>query len=68
MRYIVSEKGQNELAKYRVKCSHCSHTIIFPPTTRAKKIICNGCGYYIYKSEKDKFKDLMRREIIKSER
>ena len=44
------------LANYKVKCK-CGHTMII---IHKDKIPCSYCGNYVYRSERDKFKDKMR--------
>lgn len=56
-RYDVSESAEKERTKYKTKCKHCGHILVFTPANRKNKIICNVCGYYVYKNEKEEFKD-----------
>jgi hypothetical protein len=47
---------ESELTKHKVKCK-CGHTLIIIGKT---KVICNHCGYYVYRDEREEFKDKMR--------
>lgn len=60
----IIEKMDSEMAKYKVKCS-CGHSVNFYPTINKTKILCICCGHYIYKNEKEKFKELMKGKIKK---
>ena len=51
-----------ELAKYRKYCK-CGHSVIIPDGTDVGKVLCTYCGHYIYKNDKEKFKDKIRRVI-----
>lgn len=55
----IIEKMDSERAKYKVKCS-CGHSIVFFPNHPRNKLICSYCGHYVYKNEKEKFKELMK--------
>ena len=61
-KYNTSEKIENERAKYKVKCE-CGHTIVFYPSIVKNKLICRHCGHYIYKNEKERFKELMKGKL-----
>lgn len=56
-KYNVSIKMTEEASKYKVKCKHCGHVLIFPNSSKKNKILCNWCGHYIYKNDKEEFKD-----------
>lgn len=47
------------LSNYKVKC-RCGHTLII---VGKPKVICSHCGYYVYKDEKEEFKDRMMRVL-----
>ena len=64
IKFDVTKKTEAERTKYKVYCK-CGHSIIFTPTAKTNKTICSHCGHYIYKDEKDKFKELMKRELKK---
>ena len=51
-----------ELSKYRKYCK-CGHSVIMPDGTNVSKIICTFCGRYIYKNDKEKFKELIIKEM-----
>lgn len=50
-----------ELVKYRKYCK-CGHSVIITEGSGVNKIICTHCGKYIYKNEKEKFKELLKSE------
>lgn len=50
----------NERAKHKVKCK-CGHSISM--ANRINKKLCSWCGNYVYKNEKDKFKDMLLKKI-----
>ena len=62
IKYDTSQKAENERARYKVKCKKCGHTLVFTPSNKKNKILCNYCGYYIYRSKKDKFKELFQKK------
>lgn len=62
-RYNVSIKCWEELSKHKVKCKHCGHTIVFTPSNKKNKVICSWCGHYIYKNDKEEFKEILERKI-----
>lgn len=45
------------LNNYKVKCK-CGHTLIL---IGRDKVICNHCGYYVYKDKKQEFQERMRK-------
>lgn len=49
-------------SKYRKYCEHCGHTLSFYAFEGDRKL-CNYCGKYNYKSEKIKFRYLLRRKL-----
>lgn len=55
-------KIENERAKYKVSCNYCKHVLVFTPSNKKSKILCKVCGHYVYKNEKEKFKDLLNKE------
>lgn len=58
----VIEKVESEKAKYKVKCP-CGHTVKFYPIYHKTKILCVCCGNYVYKDEKEKFKELLNKKM-----
>lgn len=56
----------NERNNYKRYC-HCGHSIAFSPTSKKQKLICDWCGKYIYKNDKEKFKSLLLKQIKKEE-
>lgn len=49
-----------KLSQFKVKCSHCGHTMIL---VRRNYCICGWCGYKVYRSKKDEFLDKMKKVI-----
>ena len=43
--------------KNSTKCKHCGHTMM---VGRKGKVICNWCGNYIFKDDKEEFMYRMR--------
>lgn len=63
IRYDTSKEAEKERTKYKVKCKRCDHVIVFTPNNKKNKIICNVCGYYVYKNDREEFKELMKRKL-----
>ena len=55
-KYDVTQKLEDERAKYKRYCV-CGHSIVFPPTSKTNKTICTWCGHFIYKNDKEEFKE-----------
>ena len=49
----------NERSKYKVPCPKCGRKMMI--VYNMEKTICDHCGTLIYKDEKAKFKDKMRK-------
>lgn len=64
-RYDTSDKAEAERDKYKVHCKHCSHVLVFTPTNKKNKILCNVCGHYVYRNDKEEFKDKILQSINK---
>ena len=47
-------------AQFKVKCK-CGHTLLISPVNSKK--LCSYCGNYVYRNEKEKFKEKMK-EIL----
>ena len=45
---------------YVVYCK-CGHSITFNP--KHTKELCTHCGHYVYRDEKEKFKEMLKREL-----
>lgn len=58
-KYNLSKKYEAVRTGMKVKCK-CGHVNSFEPTSKATKIICSYCGYYVYRNEREKFKELMK--------
>lgn len=63
---IFETRLENTRRKYKYKCSHCGWFNIIYPFEKKDKKICRNCGYYVYNSDKAKFKDKLK-EVIKNE-
>ncbi len=50
----------DRLAKYKVKCKNCGHTMIM---VYRKWCICDWCKHKVYRSEKDEFEDKLKKVI-----
>lgn len=50
-------KISNEIAKYKIYCNRCGHGTVFYPFEKRNKKICSHCGYYVYQSKKEEFKE-----------
>lgn len=59
-------KLEIERKKYKYICSHCGWFNIIYPFEKKDKKICRNCGYYVYNSDKAKFKDKLK-EVIKND-
>ncbi len=55
---------ERERQKHKYPCPKCGRKMII--AFKMEKTICDYCGTVIYKDEKAKFKDIMKRKIIKS--
>lgn len=54
---------ENERQKYKHPCPKCGRKMMI--ARKMDKTICDYCGTVIYKDEKARFKDKMRKMIIK---
>ena len=65
MKRIKSEKDKfySKLASNRVKCK-CSHTMFMP--YNEDQMICNYCFRTVYRTEKEEFKDKLRKALKKT--
>lgn len=54
---------ENERQKHKYPCPKCGRKMII--SFKMDKTICDYCGTLIYKDEKARFKDKMRKMIIK---
>lgn len=52
-----------ERAKYRRYCKNCGHSVIIPKTSKANKVICTWCGYYIFKNDFEEFKEKIKKVL-----
>ena len=48
-------KYKEEIQKHFYKCKHCGHKEFI--RYDENKTICRWCGWYIFKSDKDEFKE-----------
>lgn len=51
------KKYYNELSNYKYKCK-CGHVVLI--LRGADKKLCTWCHHYVYKSQRDEFKDKLR--------
>ena len=49
-----------KMVQYKVKCSHCGHTMYL---VQRGWCICDWCGHKVYRSKKDEFLDKMKKVI-----
>lgn len=56
------EKLEKEKSKYRKYCEYCGHTISFYAFEDDRKI-CNYCKKYNYRTDKIKFRYLLRKKL-----
>jgi len=61
-KYEISDKAFNVYTNSTIKCKHCGHSLLFG---NKEKIICNHCGYYVYRNSKIEFKHKMQQERLK---
>ena len=59
--YSETAKLAEALSKISVKC-RCSHTMVIPP--KIDRMICDWCGYYVYKDPKEQFKYELRKKGV----
>lgn len=52
----ISKKMVEERTKFRIYCD-CGHSMVLFPFEHRNKKICSYCGKYVYKNEKEKFKE-----------
>ncbi len=65
MKHDVSRKALELYTASKTKCTHCGHTMNLG---RAEKLICTGCGYFIYKNKKVEFINELKKSINKLKR
>lgn len=49
-----------KMAQFKIKCSHCGHTMYL---VNRNYCICDWCGHKVYRSKKDEFEDKLSKEI-----
>lgn len=52
----INKRMIEERAKFRIYCD-CGHSMVLFPFEHRNKKICSYCGKYVYKNEKEKFKE-----------
>lgn len=57
------QKFFDDIAKCRVYCSKCGHSIILATRDRT---ICDNCGVWVYKDEKTRFMYELKKEMLKN--
>lgn len=58
----ISKKMVEERTKFRIYCD-CGHSMVLFPFEHRNKKICSYCGKYVYKNEKEKFKEKLGAKI-----
>ncbi len=48
--YKNIKKLDSERTESKRYCK-CGHSVVFPKTSKRDKVICNHCGYYIFKND-----------------
>lgn len=51
-----------ELSKHRIKCKNCGHVVLLP---KQSKTICTHCGYYVFRNEREEFKQRLMEKLGK---
>jgi len=59
--YAIAKRHE-ALNKLSVHCKNCGHTM---NVLNADRIICNWCGFYVYKDDKTEFKYKILEKIKK---
>lgn len=65
MSFKEIDKYYNEISKQKYQCKKCGRKQIIP--AYVDKLVCSWCGHYVYKSDRDEFKDRLR-GAMKSEK
>jgi hypothetical protein len=58
----ITKRYEEARVRGKVTCK-CGHVTTFEPTSNKKKLICSYCGHYVYRNDKEKFKELMKAEM-----
>lgn len=62
MSYKSDTKFFDDRTKYTVKCK-CSHSVVIPNSK--DRLLCDYCGYYVYKNKRIEFKYKLREKMNK---
>lgn len=60
MTYKEDDRYFDERLKCKVKCK-CGHKVAIPSFKNKK--LCDWCGHYVYKEQKDEFKDALLKKL-----
>lgn len=66
MRRKKPQEIDDIMSKYKKYCKHCGHSVIFEQKTKGNRTICTHCGHWIYKNDKEEFKDRLLVNILRS--
>ena len=55
------ERMQDEYDKVKYACKRCGHKVVIPKWE--EKNVCDYCGYYVFKNDKDEFKFRMKEKL-----
>lgn len=51
--FTLEVKASKQYENYKYYCK-CGHSVIISP--RKNKVLCNWCGHWVFKSEREEFK------------
>lgn len=51
----------NNYAKVKYQCKKCGHKVVIPKWV--DKQLCDWCGHYVFKNEKDEFKYRIKEKL-----
>lgn len=57
------QKQQEEISKHKYVCKHCGHKQLVP--NYMEKNLCDWCGYWVFRNDKDEFKFRMNERLKK---
>ena len=63
MDYKYMTKIFEDQTRNTYKCEHCGHSVLIE--AKLNKKICGWCKHYVYKSKKEKFKELLKWRLKK---
>lgn len=50
----------DSITRGSIKCKTCGHTVLL---NNIDKVVCTWCGHYVYKSNRQEFKDRLLNEL-----